>query len=597
MSLGIEYASSKVGGVLLCLLAGWVGSQEPVLAQVATTIEEVSAIGDRSDTDDLPISQDPSGLFTAQVTSVSELTDVQPSDWAFQALQSLIQNYGCLEGYPDRTFRGDRSLTRYEFAAGLNSCLDVMSTLISNGSNIPEEDLATLQRLQNEFTSELAALEGRVSGLEADVADLRGTQFSTTTKLAGEAIFSLSTANGGPNNVGTGIAFNNRLRLNLNTSFSGRDLLIVGLQSDAFGGGFGATGSLPEALGLGDPVFGTASNVSLGTAPEFGLTNPSNLSNRGLNDVNLYKLLYVFPVADRLTMFVGPRVEATDAYPAIAPFANASQGAVSRFATTDNAVTRVSGGTSGIGLASAAGAIWDLSDQVNLTAFYGSVNAAVGENNGLLGTPSTPLGDGLFGGSYVFSSRLAFNFGDNLKFGLNYANSYHQINILGTGLSASDINAVQFSPNAQQLAATGGNATLAVLDEGIRLNSVGATLNWQFAPSVDLTVSGSYIFADLVDLNASTNFVSWLVGLHFRDVFSEGNTAGLIFGQPLNRVSVGGIAVNPENADPYHVEGYFNMRVNDKISITPGVYAVFNPEGQSSNSTTVVGVLRTTFTF
>ena len=71
------------------------------------------------------VKQEPVQL--AQITSVSELTDVKPSDWAFQALQGLVQNYGCIQGYPDRTFRGDRSLTRYEFAAGLNSCLDVMA--------------------------------------------------------------------------------------------------------------------------------------------------------------------------------------------------------------------------------------------------------------------------------------------------------------------------------------------------------------------------------------------------------------------------------------------------------------------------------------
>ena len=57
----------------------------------------------------------------AQVTSVSELSDVQPGDWAFTALQRLVEEYGCLEGYPDRTYRGNRALTRYEFAAGLNA--------------------------------------------------------------------------------------------------------------------------------------------------------------------------------------------------------------------------------------------------------------------------------------------------------------------------------------------------------------------------------------------------------------------------------------------------------------------------------------------
>ncbi len=57
----------------------------------------------------------------AQVTSVSELSDVLPSDWAYTALQRLVEEYGCIEGYPDRSFRGNRAMTRYEFAAGLNA--------------------------------------------------------------------------------------------------------------------------------------------------------------------------------------------------------------------------------------------------------------------------------------------------------------------------------------------------------------------------------------------------------------------------------------------------------------------------------------------
>ena len=82
----------------------------------------------------------------AQVTSVSELSDVLPSDWAYTALQRLVEEYGCLEGYPDRSYRGNRAMTRYEFAAGLNACLDVIVQLIGGG-----DDLDTIRRLQEEF--------------------------------------------------------------------------------------------------------------------------------------------------------------------------------------------------------------------------------------------------------------------------------------------------------------------------------------------------------------------------------------------------------------------------------------------------------------
>ena len=82
----------------------------------------------------------------AQVTSVSQLSDVQPTDWAFQALQNLVERYGCIAGYPDGTFRGNRAMTRYEFAAGLNACLERITQLISrvDTSNLAtKQDLAT----------------------------------------------------------------------------------------------------------------------------------------------------------------------------------------------------------------------------------------------------------------------------------------------------------------------------------------------------------------------------------------------------------------------------------------------------------------------
>ena len=58
-------------------------------------------------------------VLTQNVTSVSQLSDVRPTDWAFTALQSLVERYGCIAGYPDRTFRGKQATSRYEFAAGL----------------------------------------------------------------------------------------------------------------------------------------------------------------------------------------------------------------------------------------------------------------------------------------------------------------------------------------------------------------------------------------------------------------------------------------------------------------------------------------------
>lgn len=130
----------------------------------------------------------------AQITSVSQLSDVQPTDWAYQALQSLVERYGVIAGYSNGTFRGNRSLTRYEFAAGLNAALNRLNELIAAGTAdlVRQEDLATLQKLQQEFATELAILRGRVDTLEARSANLEEQQFSTTTKLNAQIITAVS---------------------------------------------------------------------------------------------------------------------------------------------------------------------------------------------------------------------------------------------------------------------------------------------------------------------------------------------------------------------------------------------------------------------
>ncbi|MEH2096820.1 iron uptake porin [Nostoc sp.] len=537
------------------------------------------------------INSSPSSDKLAQVTSVSQLSDVQPTDWAFQALQSLVERYGCIAGYPNQTYRGNRAMTRYEFAAGLNACLDRINELIATatGDLVKKEDLATLQKLQEQFTAELTTLRGRVDAVEARSAKLEANQFSTTTKLNGEVIIAGVGATGGaPNNSDSNIILVNRVRLNLTTSFTGKDLLITGLQAYNFLGGANGQGSLQQSLGLAAPLL-SSSSARTSFEPQFPGLNVNTLSSVGANDVQLYKLLYIFPVANKLTLFAGTAAETSDAFPTITPFYGEGQESISRFAGL-NPVLRVSGGTSGTGLASAAGFIYSISPNLDLRALYGSVNANLPQKSAdeaLPGVSTTPLGGGVFSGSSIVAAQLTFKPSPDLDIGLNYANSYHEINILGTGLISGDVGA------------------LAGVDAGtpVKLNSFGGTVTWRFSPNIALSGYGAALFVDASSnsVNASTTFTSWMVGVHFKDLFKSGNNAGILFGQPLYRSDAGGSAqlspTGDNRATPYHLEGYYRFRVSDNISITPGAFVLFNPEGNSNNETTTVGVLRTTFTF
>ena len=136
--------------------------------------------------------------------------------------------------------RLSRSQTsRYEFAAGLNACLDKINEIISAGlaDKVSKEDLATLQKLQEEFAAELATLRGRVDALDAKTAKLEAQQFSTTTKLFGQAIFGLQTRfNNSPSifgaktpDNGTNLTFGGNVQLSLFTQLDQRSALLTSM--------------------------------------------------------------------------------------------------------------------------------------------------------------------------------------------------------------------------------------------------------------------------------------------------------------------------------------------------------------------------------
>jgi hypothetical protein len=224
--------------------------------------------------------------LTGQVPSVSQLSDVQLSDWAYQALQNLVDRYGCIAGYPDRLYRGSRALTRYEFAAGLNACLDRLSEQIASSTAdlATKADLETLQRLQTEFAPELATLRGRVDALEARTAELEENQFSTTTKLAGNAIFTVADSFGDDRRDNETV-FQSRAQLNFDTSFTGSDRLRAGLEWGNFNS-------------FNTPT--TSAVTDLGVA--FSSVDFYTYSNTEGN-VALTRLEYILPVGDRTTFY------------------------------------------------------------------------------------------------------------------------------------------------------------------------------------------------------------------------------------------------------------------------------------------------------
>lgn len=539
-------------GAALLLSTAAIASEVPGSAPVASI--SLDQISEYSNGNDSFVRASSSTAALDQVTSVTQLSDVQPTDWAFQALQSLVEKYGCIVGYPDGTFRGQRAMTRYEFAAGLNACLDRINELIAAATAdlATKEDLATLQRLQEEFAAELATIRGRVENLEGRVAQLEATQFSTTTKLSGEAIFSLGAAWGGDQavpsrtpssniDINDNLTFSNRIRLAFDTSFTGKDRLRTRLQA----------GNIPN--------FATATGTDMARLG-YDLNNDNNIV--------LDYLWYRFPIGDKLTAHVATSgVDVDDFFNVLNPLESASTGALSRFGRRNPLSHRTDGG-GGVAFN------YQISDSVRFSAAYLTDES---------GDPADKKG--LFNGNYYLGTQLLFGFGKNFNLSLNYANSY---------APGSDVNLTNSTGSAFGRRPFGDVAT----ESNIYGVGAQARISPQFILSgwwglTDARAQTDGAFADKGD---DATLQTWAVTLAFPDLGKKGNMGGLIFGMPPKLTS-NDVSGRRDNDTSLHIEALYRLALNDNISLTPGVYVITNPEHNSNNDTIWVGTLRTTFRF
>jgi hypothetical protein len=497
-----------------------------------------------------------------QVTSITQFSDVQPTDWAYQALSNLIERYGCVAGYPNGTYRGSRAMTRYEAAALLNACLDRITEVTDE-----------LKRLMKEFEKELAVLKGRVDGLEAKVAELEATQFSTTTKLKGLATFVLgANAYGGSNeglvdqakNAAGATAFAYDVRLIFDTSFTGKDLLRTTLRA----GNFGAS---PWS---GQPVGANGANTAL-NALEVAFQE----GEAATNTVGINRLFYQFPVGDKVTVTVGGRVRQDDMlamWPSVYP------------ADTVLDVFTYAGapGTYSLNLGAGAG-IWYQDNGWSFSLNYVSSNAQFGNpNEGGIGTD---------GANQTFTAQIGYA-GDN--FGAAVAYNYGNGVGPASGTPASVLLGV----------ASGSN------------NSVAVSAYWQpsnsgFIPSISAGwgITGYSTDDDAFNFDGATAN-SWYVGLQWDDAFVKGNALGMALGQPTFLTACGNLRTrtticgdSPKDGN-WAWEWWYKFQVTDNISVTPALYYLSNPLGHlgwldngrkndSAPLNNFGGIIKTTFKF
>ena len=478
----------------------------------------------------------------SQVTNVNQLRDVSPTDWAYEALRSLVDRYGCIAGFPNQTYRGSQPLSRYEFAAGLNSCLSQIERLIASSGSVTQEDLDTINRLSQEFEAELATLGGRVDELESRTAVLEDSQFSTTTKLEGEAVFGIS--NEFNNSDFNETVFQNRVRLAFVSSFFGEDALYTRI--DAANAGFG----FQTEDANGDPIDLNTGALTYQTADSG-------------NDVGIGWLAYYFPVGDKIDVYLPAAFPLwVDFVPSLSPYLDSFTGAtgsLSSFAESSPIYK--------IGLASGGGVGINFTPLDPITVSVGyfggdSFNPVADEDGGLINEEYSALGQVTLSlldeklqiaGTYVLGQ---FGAGDNTIYDLG----------VGTEL-------------ARQPFGDG---------EKVAANSYGVEAAFQLNDRIALNAFGMYTDAQVADDNQSAEIWSYGAGLSLPDLGKEGNLAAIF----------AGVEPYEGNQDlPIHLEGLYKYQFSDNISVTPGVIYLISPNGNEDDEDALIGVLRTTFTF
>lgn len=544
-----------------------------------------------------------------QLTSVSQLADVKPTDWAFQALQSLVERYGCIAGYPDPTYRGDRALTRYEFAAGLNACLDRINELIAAATTdlVKKEDLLTLQTLQEQFAAELATLRGRVDSLEAQTNTLQAQLFSTTTRLNVLTSFNVSQALSSGDVKAEGIPIPNafpaaRLALRvpnpatgrlepsvttttrdpsttfsystyliLSSSFTGRDLLTTVL-----------------AAGNGNPPTSTYS--SAGFSSTFGVpyadSNPVNPLQP--SSVGLFELKYQFPISNSLTTIVGPR---------ILPFRHFDLNPYTNVVTGASGLNSYQSTLANSGL-SGAGAIlsWKINPQLTFQAGYLNRNDASLQYFDGDGAPNPQRG--LFNGSNSILAELTYSPSPKATLRFLYTRAHIQ----------APPTAAPLQPNFPFFLT---NSLRGVVDDGFggSLNDINSdnfvfNFDWTITPKFALFGRYSYSRSKIDPVNpliqgGSAKIQAFQLGAALPDLGRIGALGTLSLVVPFDIVSGRQFLVSGSGngGTEFNVEATYSYPINRNITIVPSFFATFNANNFNDNPTVFSAIMRTQFLF
>ena len=532
-----------------------------------------------------------------QVTSVSQLRDVKPTDWAFEALRSLIERYGCIIGYPDGSFRGNRALSRYEFAAGLNACLDRVREIIATSTtdSINKEDLETLKKLEENFAVELVSLRGKVDTFAGDTVKLEQQQFSTTTTLFATSLFHLTGAftggnvkfeslpgsggsvppatpngdirYGGRDGAGNPLVqetdeaqptFSFRTILRLRTSFTGKDLLLTRIIAGNSISPINQFVSGNFLTTYGNPV----SEISFGG------------SAIGSPDVVIPAIFYQFPVSDSVRITVGPRVDWFWTFD-LNRFGDYLSGGTTSIDSSNNTLVNA------VYFGPGAIAEWQINKKFKLVAGY------LGNSfRGLFNGTNSTTAELTFTPTDTFALRLLYTYAHADTFG-----GQAVLKPLPFGFADAGAGFSVFDP-----------ATGTVSNGGLKpyfAHTIGVNFDWLIDPHFGIFGRYGYGTTTLKPIDKVISTQTFQLGAAFPDLGKQGAMGLVTLVMPMDILSgrkyfaAGG----GDGGKIYELELSYFYPITDRMAIVPIFYTIFNPNNFERNPYIYVTHLRLQFNF
>ena len=393
---------------------------------------------------------------------------------------------------------------------------------------------ADVTAVSNDVSSEV--IEARVDGIEAQLGEIQAGSFSSTTTLSGKAAFQLGYVDEGGTATNDEVAMTYMYQLNMNTSFTGDDLLYTRIKA-----------------GNGGTHWASDAAKQNGTYLSSGHTS-------GTADVlDVDKIWYQFPIGDEIKVWVGPLIEN---YYMLASAPSIYRPVLKQFALGGNGTVYGSSTKPGFGAA------WTQSvDDPSSPRF--AVSAAYTNQNGASSTGGLLDEDG--------KSALLTKF--------EYGSPQWQVSA-AVALKENGWSDSYFTTEKGKKRLAGTSETAIGLRAYWKPDEAGAV------PSVQL----GYDLSDIEDNGSNVDEASgWMVGLMWDDLVADGNRGGVAFGSRVAATSMGAGGTKDAGEDNTVWEAYYSFKVNDGVTITP---AIFGGDETSTGTEDISGgIVLTEFRF